>query len=189
MSNVRYWPLLGLVLGLAVSTGCGGKYQVSFEVADVINAWGDDNTQEQLDVDVICLTKKDAQKHPEIVGRTVRSDEWFTMRQQESAKIADIPASQIYALRAGGSAGRDTLVGPPLLSAVNRRDGSRSTTIAIKHPEPGNDSAAIVIFGRFNGRNGMAKSDAVIIQPPPGAFAKSDIHIKVDRTGMSRVSP
>jgi hypothetical protein len=35
----------------------------------------------------------------------------------------------------------------------------------------------------------MAKSDAVIIQPPPGAFSSSDIRIKVDRTGMSRVSP
>lgn len=189
MSTKRSWPLLGLVLALGASTGCGGKYEVTFEVADVINAWGDDNTQEQLDVDIVCLTKKDAEKHADLVGRTIRSDDWFTMRQQESAKIADIPASQIYALRAGSAAGRDTHSGPPLLSAVNRRDGGRTTTVAIRHPEPGNDSAAIIIFGRFNAKAGMAKTDAVMIQPPPGAFASSAIRIKVDRTGMSRVSP
>src|SRR5262245_64878300 len=135
MLTIRSWPMLGILFTLGAATGCGGKYQVVFEVADVINAWGDDKTQEQLDVDIISLTKKDAAKHPELIGRTVRSDEWFTMRQQESSKIADIPASQIYSLRAGGATGRDTLVGPPLLSAVNRRDGGRTTTVAITHPE------------------------------------------------------
>lgn len=189
MSANRLWPLFGLALLLGISTGCGGKYEITFEVADVINAWGDDNTQEQLDVDIVCLTKKDAEKHADIVGRTVRSDEWFTMRKQESSKIADIPAGQIYALRSGDSAARDSRVGAPLLSAKNRRDGSRTTSVSVSHPEPGNDSAAIVIYGRFNAKNGMAKADPVIIQPPPGAFAKSGIRIKVDRTGMSRVSP
>ncbi|MBI5864486.1 MAG: hypothetical protein HZB38_08260 [Planctomycetes bacterium] len=177
------------LLMLACAAGCGGKYQITFEVGDVINAWGDDNTQEQLDVDIVCLSKQDTEKHPEIASRAVRSDDWFTMRQQDSAKIADIPASHIYAMRSGPAGSRDTLLGPPLLSAVNRRDKGRTTVVTVQHANPGDDNAAIVIFGRFNARTGMAKSDPVIIQPPPGAFAKPEIRIKVDRTSLSRVSP
>ena len=69
---------------VAVLAGCG-KYTVTFEVGDVINAHGDDASRTMLDVDIICLTKEEAERHPEIVNRTMLADAWFKARDTDYA--------------------------------------------------------------------------------------------------------
>ena len=85
---------------VAVLAGCG-KYTVTFEVGDVINAHGDDASRTMLDVDIICLTKEEAERHPEIVNRTMLADAWFKARDTDYAMISDIKPRHIYALRRG----------------------------------------------------------------------------------------
>ena len=75
------WVGLALIMMLS---GCG-NYQITFEVADVINAPGTDLSGEMLDVDIVCLTKKDIENHPEIVQKTMRANEWFEARDEDAA--------------------------------------------------------------------------------------------------------
>ena len=172
-------PALGLL------AGCG-NYTITFETADVINAWGDDVTREMLDVDIVCLTKEDAENHPEIVNRTMMSDEWFRARDEVSHKIGDISHTRIFSLRRGDAGNkRDTLLGEPLLSAKDRRDGARSNTYKFKHPGAMNDKAAIVIFGRFTTATGVDKTAPLIIQPPG---RQEQIFVDVGKRGFSLTS-
>jgi hypothetical protein len=175
---------VGLPLVVLLS-GCG-NYTITFEVADVINAWGDDVTREMLDVDILCLTKKDAENHPEIVQKTMRADEWFKARDDDAPKIGDIPAKRICALRRGKAGDkRDTLVGEALLSARDREDGGNTTTVHVTHPQFLNGESALVIYGRFSSPTGIASTPPLVIQPPPRW--DTDILIKVGRTDMHRV--
>ena len=96
------WLWVGLPL-VALLAGCG-NYRITFEAADVINAWGEDITREDLDVDVLCLSSDDVKNHPEIVNGTMRSDEWFKARDEVDHKIGDISPKRIYALRRGARA-------------------------------------------------------------------------------------
>ncbi|MFQ5806269.1 MAG: hypothetical protein ACE5I3_07460 [Phycisphaerae bacterium] len=180
--NRVLWVGLPLVVLLS---GCG-NYTITFEVADVINAWGADITGEMLDVDIVCLSKKDAENHPEIVQKTMRANEWFEARDKDAARIGDIPAKRIYAFR-WGKAGdkRDTLVGPPLLAARQRDDGLRTTAVRVHHSQFTSGKSAIVIYGRFNSQAGIAKTPPLVIQPPPRW--DTDIKIHVGRRDMRRV--
>jgi hypothetical protein len=177
--NRVLWVGLPLVVLLV---GCG-NYRITFEAADVINAWGEDITREDLDVDVLCLSSNDVKNHPEIVNGTMRSDEWFKARDEVDHKIGDISPKRIYALRRGAQGdSRDTLLGPSLLSFVDRRDGHRTTTVKVNHPNWLSGEAAIVIYGRFSSPTGVAQVPPLVVQPPGG---KDDITIKVGRKGMS----
>lgn len=176
----------GAAAALAVwAVGCG-RYTVRFEVADVINAWGEDLTRSQLDVDIVCVTSDVAEKLPELADGRLRSDEWFRLRDTNDAKLAPIPASRIYALRRGRSSEYDTWCGDSLLSARDRQDGGNTSEVRIRHPQPGNRHAAIVIYGRFNAQTGLAKTAPVVIQPPPGWLDDDEILIKVGRTSLRR---
>ena len=180
--NRLLWAIIPVVGLLA---GCG-NYTITFEVADVINAWGDDVTREMLDVDILCLTKEDVENHPEIVNRSMTADEWFKARDERSHAIGDIAPKRIYALRRGNSGDfGDNLLGEPLLSAKDRRDGLTATSYKIKHSQGMNGEAAIVVYGRFSSQTGIAKTPPLVIQPPG---TKEDIFIKVSKNGMSLVS-
>ena len=171
-------PIVGLV------TGCG-NYTITFEAADVINAWGEDVTREMLDVDIVCLTKKDVERHPEIVNGAVTADEWFNARDNDrgGSLLGNIPRQQIYAMRRGTAADKnDTLIGEPLLSAKDRQDGQRTTVKTVKHPDAGNDKSAIVIYGRFSSKTGVAKVQPLVIQPPGW---KKNLLIKVGKQSMT----
>lgn len=176
---------LGLSL-IVLLSGCG-RYTVTFEVADVINAPGTDLTREMLDVDIVCMTKKDAENHPEIVNGTMRADAWFKARDSDDPKIGDISAKRIYSLRRGAPGDkRDTLVGESLLSAIDRQDGLRTTTVKVSHPGFLRGDAALVIYGRFGDLEGrVANTAPLVIQPPPAW--NTDLLIKVGRTGMKIV--
>ena len=182
--DARAWnraAWLGLPL-IVLLSGCG-NYTITFEVADVINAWGADLTAEMLDVDIICMTKKDVENHPEIANKTVRADEWFKARGEDSARFADIDPDRIYALRHGEAGDRrDTLRGLPLLSFKDRKDGLRTTTVKVSHPQFLRSEAALVIYGRFSSQMGIAKTPPLVIQPPPRW--NTDLLIRVGRTGM-----
>lgn len=174
--------LLAGFLSIGVMTGCSG-YTLTFEVADVINAWGEDVTREMLDVDIVCLTQKQAENHPELVRGTMKSNQWFEARDADAASIGDIGPRQIYALRRGGpDDGRDTLKGLALLSGRDRDDGGRMTVVKITHPQPGKAESAIVIYGRFSDRDGVARTSPLVIQPPP--TWKDEILIRVGRQNM-----
>jgi len=174
--------LMGMPL-LMLLVGCG-NYKITFEVADIINAWGDDVTREMLDVDILCLSKDDAENHPAIVQGTMRADEWFKARDEDDPKIGDIDRKRIYALRRGAvDDKRDTLVGEPLLSARDREDGQRTTTVRVSHPQFLNGKSAIVIYGRFSSREGIASTPPEVIQPPPAW--RTDLHIKVGKANLN----
>jgi hypothetical protein len=183
--DARAWnrvAWLGLPM-MALLSGCG-NYTITFDVADVINAPGTDLSREMLDVDMICMTKKDAENHPEIVNGTMRANAWFKARDEDDPKIGDIGAKRIYALRRGSSGDkRDTLVGEPLLSFIDRNDGMRTTTVKVNHPEFLRSESALVIYGRFGNLDGkVANTAPLVIQPPPKWH--TDLLIKVGRTGM-----
>ena len=178
--------MLGLALAAAaLLLGCG-NYKATFHSAEVINAWGEDRTREQLDIDIVCLTKEDAEKLPEVVSGSLRSDEWFRMRDADDPRLATLKASQIFALRHGSAdSRRDTLRGPPLLSGIDRKDGSDKVVVSFKHPQFLNSDAAIVIYARFVGETGLARSSPIIVRPPPGWLRDNNLVIRVGRTSMS----
>lgn len=179
--------LSGLLLVLA--PGCS-KSTVTFEMAEVINAWGDANTRKQLDVDIVCLTKEDAEKLPEVVNRQLRSDVWFAWRESGDAKLATIAPARIYALRGGPEEGRgDTKAGPPLASGMDIKDGPHTREVKIEHPQGGEDKAAIVIYGRFIGEGDRpARTEPVVIQPPPGLFGNHKIRVAVGKQSMTNMT-
>lgn len=176
------WVILPLV---GVLVGCG-NYTITFEVADVINAPTSDMSREMLDVDILCLSKRDAENHPEIVNGTMRADEWFETRDEVDHRINDISPGRIYALRRGSAEDkRDTLCGAALRSAIDRDDDLRTTTVKINHPEYLRSESAIVIYGRFGDESGgVAKMPPLVIQPPG---TNDQIFIEVGRKGMRLV--
>ena len=190
MKSMRVGALVGLwIVGGALTTGCGGKYTINFEVADVINAPGNDLSREELDVDILCLTKKEAAEFKAVVNKTMRSDEWFQKRDTEDSSLSLIDEAHLYALRRGNnSERRDVLLGPSLISFNDRRDGQRTLTYNIEHSEPGDADAAIVIYGRFRGQSGIARNEPIVIQPPPSFGKDKAITIRVGRTDMERAN-
>lgn len=171
--------------GLVTLSGCG-NYTVTFQVADVINAWSDDRSAEMLDVDIVCVTPADAKRHPELTNGTLRADEWFKKRDMGDT---DMDPTQIYALRRGQPGDkRDTLMGSPLLSGRDRKPGEPDRMVKFKHPVPGSSESAILIIGRFIDKDGVAKSEPVMIKPPPGWGDPKDLIISVGRTSMSWVN-
>ncbi len=163
-----------------VLAGCSGKYTITFEPGDVINDGGKDaSRREMLDIDIICLTKADAEDFPELAGGHMRSQEWFAARDGDDPQLRKLD-TRIYALRAGTSGPRDTLVGPPLTSG---RDGGRAYPVILTHPQASAKESAIVIFGRFHdGEGGLANTRPVVISPLSARHR--DIFVSVGRAGM-----
>lgn len=178
--------LLGFSVALLCGTGCG-TYKVTFELSEVINAYGDDQTRQALDVDIVCLSGSESDKYPEIINKTLTSDEWFKLRRETSARLANIDPSHIYALRAGQKSSNDQLLGPPLTGSADRADKAKSVTFTVKHPGYTNGKSAIVIYGRFSSREGVAKTAPIVLQPPPQWAKGNEIRIRVDRNGMQLV--
>lgn len=185
---IRKLPwMLGFSLALLCGTGCG-NYTITFDLSDVINAYGDDNTRTALDVDIVCLSPKEADKYPEIINKTMTSDEWFRLRSEKSARLANIDPAHIYALRAGDKSANDELKGPPLQSPRDTRDKATSVTVkGISHSSYTNGKSAIVIYAAFGSREGPAKVAPIVLQPPPQWAKGNQLHIRVDRIGMALV--
>ena len=164
-----------------VLAGCG-KYTITFEPANVINDGGKgDDAREMLDIDIICLTKADAEDFPTLAEGTMRSQEWFSARDEEDPRLRKLD-KRIYALRAGGVSASYTLAGPPLASG---RDDGRAYTVQVRHRQAGSKESAIVIFGRFHddsGVKGLANTRPIVIHPL--SVWHTDIRIGVSRTGM-----
>ena len=183
---------LGLLLPclLVMAAGCGG-YTIVFEVENVINTDAnnpmDDTTSKMLEVDIVCLTPKDAEDHPEIVNETMRADDWFHARDTDTAKIGTIGPKRIYALRRGNPGDkRDTKVGEPLLSGRDYGpEHSKKFEVKIKHPKALSANAKIVIYGRYHAGNAVSKVSPLVIDPP--SWDKV-IHIKVGRTELRLAS-
>lgn len=171
-----------LLLGLV---GCG-HYTVTFQVEDVINdgACGD-SAREQLNVDVICLDKKDAEDFPELVEGTWWSRDWFTARDQGDQRLRKLQ-KRIYALRSGQPGPHDTLKGAPLVSG--RDTDHPGFSMSFRHPQSLASESAIVIYGRFHDgkKGGMLNTRPVIVRPLP-AWDK-EIVIGVGRTGLERLA-
>jgi hypothetical protein len=169
----------GLVLLL---TGCG-HYTIVFEVGDVINtdpaAAEDDGTRQMLAVDIVCLTKEDAERYQEVVDRTILADEWFARRDGRKDPRIVIDAERIYALRPGESSTSDTRRGEALLSY--RESGQRQVKVDIQHPQPFAAESRIVIYGRFRKGSGVNDVAPVVVKPPTWDH---NILIKVGRTSM-----
>jgi hypothetical protein len=174
--------LAGLLLAV---TGCA-NYTMTFQVENVINDGGKgDSARNQLDVDVVCVTRGDAKDLPELVQGGWRSKDWFTARDQADPRLRKM-AKRIYALRSGSPGPNDTLLGPPLLSGCDTQQ--KEVTIHFHHPDALSGDAAIVIFGRFhNGEGGLLNTPPVIFHPPPSWNMK--IVIGVGRTGLARLEP
>ena len=177
---------LGFGLILWCGTGCG-NYKITFELGEVINAYGDDSTRTGLDVDILCLNKEEADKYPEIVTKAMRSDEWFKLRRESSAKLANISPGHVYSLRTGEKDSRDQLVAGPMTGWGDRADKAKSVTYSVSLPNYMNDKSAIVIYGRFMNREGVARTEPVVLQPPSRWSKGNQIRIRVDRTNMQHV--
>lgn len=179
MNTANAYRAGGAGVLLLVLTGCG-NYTITFEVAEIINAPAGDLSREELDVDILCFTAEDSERFPEIVDGTMRSDEWFRLRDADDSKITKIDPKRIFALRRGdANERRDTLAGTALVSLVDSQSGDPKTLVKFHHPSFMNKASAIVIYGRFRGQDGMAKEPPVVIQPPPKWLDRNDIVISI----------
>ena len=166
---------------LLVLVGCG-KYEIAFQVEEVINDGGQgDSAREMLDVDVICLTKADAQDFPELAEGTMWSKEWFSARDLHEQKLRKLE-KQVYSFRSGKRGPHDTLMGPPLVSG---RDTDRDRVVlSVRHKQALSGDSAIIILGRFHdGRGGLMNTRPVVIRPLPSM--DKEIIIGVGRTEMT----
>mgnify|MGYP001208007652 CR=1 FL=1 len=179
--------LLACPLGLvAMLLGCASHSTITFEVADVINAWDDrdDNTASMLEVDILLLTPADVASHPAISRRKLLADEWF--RRRDAGETV-LPPAQVLALRSGEARPDfDTRVGDALVSARDQARGSPPVRVAVRHPTPGEEEAAIAIYARYSTESGLARNPPLIIQPVPGPLEPRDILVKVGRRQMYR---
>ncbi|MGD8450404.1 MAG: hypothetical protein PVJ57_01180 [Phycisphaerae bacterium] len=180
-SGVCCVAMAALLLG---GVGCG-HYTITFQVEDVINDGGKgDSAAEQLNVDVVCLTKKDAADFPELADGTWWSRDWFAARDQNDQRLRKLD-KRIFALRNGQPGPHDTLKGPPLVSG--RRTDRHEFSISFQHPQSLASESAIVIYGRFHdGKGGILNTQPVLIHPLP-AWDK-EIVIGVGRTGLERLA-
>ncbi|MFO0840148.1 MAG: hypothetical protein U1D55_16695 [Phycisphaerae bacterium] len=163
---------------LAGLVGCG-NYTIVFEMQDVINAPGDDLSRDQLDVDIVALDGKNADRYPELANLSVRSKQWFQIRDSDDPKYNNIPKEQIYALRRGGAGDkRDTLVGEPLVSGRDMpAGGTRTVSVNVKHPDGW--KGRFLIFGRFSDGRGVAA-----VEPTSIASGAKEIYVQVGRKSM-----
>lgn len=159
------------ILLAALSSGCG-SYKITFNVNEIINATpGDDNSRDRLDIDIVCLTKKNAELHPDIVNGQLRSDQWFKARQGEgSTSLGDFSRNQIHALRGKDLAmykkyTPDTRAGDPLTPVAD--GGEKTRVVNFTHPGWGSSDAAIVVYGRFTRGGKLYPSNPVVIKPLP----------------------
>lgn len=166
---MRGWYSIGLSVLLVASAGCGG-YTAKFQIQQIVNAPDDERSRKQLDIDIVCLDKKLAEKHPRIANGSMRSDEWFKLRAERGTMIAEFPGGAIYSLRGTGTAyanyTADTHKGPPLTSPA---DGGRNEVdVPFTFSRYGESGAVILVFGRFHdGKGGLLPTDPVRIAPPP----------------------
>lgn len=168
-----------LLLGLLV--GCG-NYTVTMNVADVINAAGDDNTKQMLDVDIVCLRGKDAKRWEELARGGVRADEWFKLRDEKSSKLAGLE-DRIYMLADKSRDLPGKVIGAPLLSGVDYKGETRRVFKGVRFPEFTQGDAVILIYGRFyDGKGGVRRNDPIRLAPPP---ANDKIEIRIDRQNMA----
>lgn len=159
------------ILLATLSSGCG-SYKITFRVNEIINATpGDDNSRDRLDIDIVCLTKENAEMHPDIVNGQLRSDQWFQARQGEgSTQLGDFSKKQIHALRGKDLAmyskyTQDTRAGDPLTPVAD--GGARKRIVKFHHPGWGSSEAAIVVYGRFTQGGRLYSSNPVVIKPVP----------------------
>ncbi|MBU0640941.1 MAG: hypothetical protein KKB50_18925 [Planctomycetes bacterium] len=183
----RWFLRCALVSGLLlVLSGCG-QYSVTFEVSEVINTDlaqpDNDRTSDMLDVDVVCLTKKEAEKFPNVVNGSMRADAWFAARDRDELGVID--RGHIYALRRGEREDRhDTLVGPPLLSGrVMEKGASWKREVKVQHAQSLSGESAIVIYAKFHEGSAVARVAPLVVKPPPRW--QKNIVVKVGRTNLT----
>ena len=156
--------LLGLLGGLA---GCS-KYTITFEVENVINTGGGPETEaEQLDVDIVCLSKGDADgKFRSLVENRVLTDQWFKERDERRGDFSELGSRRIFALRSGSKDSFDTRLDAPLVPGKFAAQKERVVTIL--HLAGLDANSAIVVFGRFkDAKGGLRKTPPVIVRPLP----------------------
>ncbi len=171
-------------VGLLLATGCG-NYRITFDLSKIINAGASDARREQLDVDIVCVTRRDAELLPGLNTGAITCAQWFKWRDENDQKIAHIPGSRIYSLRSGEPGLRDTLRGSPLLSPVDSRDGKSQVLVKdVYHPDFLNEESAIVIFGRFTMPENRENILPVVAKPPPGWLKDNNLVISVGRDRM-----
>lgn len=175
--------------GLLLATGCG-NYRITFELNDIINAGASDARREQLDVDIVCVTPRDAEALPGLNTGAITCARWFELRDRQDPAVAPIPGSRIYSLRSGESGPRDALRGPPLQSPVDSRDAKSQVLVKdVHHPDFLNEDSAIVIFGRFTMPENAGKIPPVVIKPPPGWLKGNHLIISVGRDRLVWTNP
>lgn len=182
-------PLVSCAGLLLLSAGCG-NYRVTFELNDIINAGASDARREQLDVDIVCVTQRDAEVLPGLNTGAITCARWFELRDKQDPAIAAIPGSRIYSLRSGEPGPRDTLRGSPLQSPIDSREAKRQVVVKdVHHPEFLDDDSAIVIFGRFTMPENAGKVAPVVVKPPPGWLKNNNLIISVGRDRMVWTNP
>jgi hypothetical protein len=189
--NYRKLELVGVLLLTAGLFGCG-PYTIEFRVQDVINAPGDELSRQMLDVDIVCLSPSEAERHPDIASGQMRSDVWFKARRGDGVSISDIPADQVYSFRGLREHDQmyvnytsDTRKRGPLVPVLD--GGERVVTVDVEHPTPGKKDSVLLIFGRFHdGRGGLLPTDAVRISPSPKAESK--ITVDVGKRNLTLIS-
>jgi hypothetical protein len=171
----------------ALASGCG-NYTIVLRVADIINAPGDDGSRQRLDIDIVCLSKTDADRHPDVANGGMRSDAWFKARMGMGAAIGDL-GRKVHALRLQEGEdykkyGNDTVIGGPLSSVADK--GDKELTVRVNHSGWASGQAAIVIYGRFHdGKRGLLATEPVVVRPPPAWNTK--VVVSVERTRLTRV--
>lgn len=171
---------------LGATSGCAKKCKVEFQLDDVINApRADSDWSRQLDVDVIVLHPDDADNpdvpYQRMVNGSLRSDEWFGMRQDKSIGL---DKDQIYAYCSERASDECTVLGPPFLSKKDRNTADDTYTAEFDLKDAGDAKTAIVIYGDFVAESGRAQSKPVVVNPIPGGWGDVLIQVEVGRTGL-----
>lgn len=188
----RHWIRGASACALALAgicAGCGGRPEIRFRLADVINAPQGRESRQQLDVDVVCVDSDLAEMHPRLARGVLRSDQWFRLRAHrgEANNLAlDVDGDHMYALRGAGDGYAnytpDTVRGPALLSRGDA-GGRGSVSVALHDSEFRARSATLLVYGRFSdGKGGLLPTDPVII--PRGG--KSTVVIDVGERSLRR---
>ena len=166
---------LALVL-LAGTVGCPPDPVLVFSLDQVINAPGSDTTREELDVDVLLLTRQDAIDHPDLLNGAIKSKDWFDKRSRDD--VTQIESKQILAYRRRHTTQSDRRQGISFMSGMDRQSQA-DIRLETEHPEPGKGS--IVIFGSWRGMDGPATRRPLVIRPLPGWGDDAEIRVRVGR--------
>jgi hypothetical protein len=168
---------------LAVLTGCG-NYKFTFNVEDVINAHGGDDTRDRLPIDIVCITPEDWKQFEDVATGRVNAKEWFERRDTGRGVP---PPARIFSLRFGGAEVNrgDTPKGEPLLSRRDLQNPSQVQQIQVRHPAYLDGKSRFVIYPRFRDAQGGVLPVAPLIIKPPGWLKDNELVIHVSRRSIS----